>query len=347
MSDKNDTAQSNRFSDLLVRSIDRPRITVHDVIHGWWVTSRMEYLAEAIVRIILPLLLVLRHEPWRTELLELSFWGLVVWLMGHWVGSSLNCLADYPIDRLDTGHKARLALAIDRTGVRPILLVNFVESLVATVVSSWLALRLAKPLLPVFWLAGLMVANLYSFEPVRFKRRNLLNPAALTLIVYLLPLFFVYHLLSPVWDNYDTAVLITYCLQMVPMFLVDEVSDYDEDRATKTYNPCVTYGRVRVSWFANGIYLLACLTSLILYASEVATWSAGRIGALIIASLAYLWVVREFILLARLSQAINRALDANSRLERTQTLKKFSKTPAWLFATSIGALLLALAVTSL
>lgn len=340
-----DIVKSYRFSDLFVEATARPRATARDVVHGWWVTSRMEYLPDAVVHLALPSLLVLRHEPWTTGFLGLAFWGLVVWLMGHWVGSSLNCLADYPVDRLDIGYKARLAAAIDRAGAQPILLVNLAEIVLAVTISLWFTLYLDKPLLIVFWLIGLLVACLYSFEPVRFKRRNWLNPASLTLIVYAAPLFFVYNLLSPFWDRYDVAVLIVYCLQMVPMFLVDEVSDHDEDRVMKVYNPCVTFGRVRVSWIANSIYTLACLSSLVLYVSETATWSFVRIGALVLAASAYWWVIREFTLLAHFSQAIDEAPDKNTYTERTQILKRFSKTPAWLIATSIGVLLLAVAET--
>lgn len=102
--------------------------------------------------------------------------------------------------------------------MRSILLVNLAETLLAIVVSAWLAVQLGKPLLIVFWFMGLIIATLYSFEPTHFKRRNWLNPVALDLIVYAMPLFFVYHLLSPVWNGFDVAVLIIYCFQMVPMF---------------------------------------------------------------------------------------------------------------------------------
>lgn len=342
MSDNSKTAESFRFSDLARSLPTARRSTVRDVVYAWWETSRMEYLPDAVVHIALPLLLVLRREPWSSDLLALSLLGLLVWLIGHWTGSSLNCLADYPVDRLDVGHKARLAAAIDQAGGRAILLVNLAEIALATVVSAGLSLRLGKPLLLVFWLAGLLVAYLYSFAPAHFKRRNFLNPAALTLIVYALPLFFAYHLLSPAWALYDVAILAVYCLQMTPMFLVDEVSDHDEDRAMGIRNPCVTYGRVWTSGLANGIYVTACLASLALFAAQSPYWSAGRAGVFALALLAYLWVVREFVLLARFSRAIDEALNTVARAERTQALKRFSKTPAWLVATSIGALLLAI-----
>lgn len=337
--------EAARLSDPTDVSDAQRHLVFRRIIRGWWVTSRMEYLPDAVVHVMLPLLLVLRHETWSIEFLGLSSWGLLVWLMGHWVGSSLNCLADYNIDRLDVGYKDRLAKAIDRAGVRPLLWVNSAEILLATAVSLWLALRLGKPLLLLFWLIGLAFAYLYSFEPARLKARNLLNPITLTIIVYGMPLFFTYHLLSPVWNAFDVSALLTYCAQMMPMFLADEVSDHDEDQAVGIRNPCVTYGRTLASWAAEGIYVLACLVSVGLYVESARKWSLTWLGILGIATFGYLWVAREFALLAGLSRAVEESPDASVRAIRTCGLKRFSKTPMWLVATSVGALFLAIGET--
>lgn len=340
MFDMNGTAKTNQFSDVVIEAAARNRSDLRSIARGWWVTSRMEYLPDALVHVALPLLLVLRHEYWSKQLLARSLAGLFIWLMGHWVGSSLNCLADYSVDRLDAGHKSRLAGAIDQAGRRPILIVNLVEAVMATLASVWFALRLQKPALLVFWLAGLLIAYLYSFEPVRLKRRNFWNPFALAMIVYATPLFFVYHLLSPVWDGYDVTVLIVYCFQMIPMFLVDEVSDYDEDKAMRVDNPCVTYGRVAACMLAITIYIMACSASLIMFAARISKGTFLSAAVFIASALLYLWVIREFFLLLRFSRAIGSATSAAVREELTQELKAFSKTPAWLVATSVGVILL-------
>jgi 4-hydroxybenzoate polyprenyltransferase len=340
MFDMNGTAKTNRFSDVVIGDAARTRPNLRSIARGWWVTSRMEYLPDALVHVALPLLLVLRHEQWSNQLLVLSLAGLFIWLMGHWVGSSLNCLADYKVDRLDAGHKSRLAGAIDQTGRRPILIVNLIEALMATFVSLWFAVNFDKPALLAFWLAGLLIAYLYSFEPARLKRRNFWNPFALAMIVYATPLLFVYHLLSPVWDGYDVTVLIVYCFQMIPMFLVDEVSDYDEDKATGVKNPCVTYGRAAACWLAITIYIMSCAASLIMFAARISSGSWLSAAAFIASALIYSWVIREFFLLLRFSRAIDSAKSAAVGAELTQELKAFSKTPAWLVATSVGVILL-------
>jgi 4-hydroxybenzoate polyprenyltransferase len=338
MLDLNRTAETG---NLAVSAADaRPRATISALLRGWWVTSRMEYLPDALVHVALPLLLVLRQQHWSAQLFKLSLAGLAVWLLGHWVGSSLNCLADYEVDRLDEGHKARLAAAIDRAGTRPILFVNVVEIAVATLASFWLAYHHGKPLLVFFWLAGLAVAYLYSFEPFRLKRRNFLNPLALAVIVYATPLFFVYHLLSPAWDAYDVTLLLVYCFQMVPMFLVDELSDHDEDKAGGVNNPCVVYGRVTTCRLAVAVYATSCAASLLLFVSQPVTRNVTGALFLGLSVLIYLWVVWEFVRLDRISRAIEAAGSAAEREILTRELKAFSRTPAWLVATSVGVILL-------
>jgi hypothetical protein len=347
MFDVNDTVKARGVSGSVLIPDARHYSTFRSLVRGWWVTSRMEYLPDSLVHIALPLLLVLRHERWSSQLFELSLLGLSVWLLGHWVGSSLNCVADYHVDRLDAGHKSRLALAIDGAGVRAILNINLTEIFIATFLSLWLAYSLKKPLLIGFWLVGLLIAYLYSFEPLRFKRRNFLNPLALAIIVYATPLFFVYHLLSPVWDLYDITVLAIYCFQMIPMFLVDEISDYDEDRAMLVNNPCVTYGRVPVCQLAIAIYALSCFASLILFAREAPMGTRTSVSVLILSGLVYLWVIREFVLLARISRSIESTTNAAARAASTHELKAFTKTPAWLVATSISVIFLAGALSYL
>jgi 4-hydroxybenzoate polyprenyltransferase len=322
-------------------------VTAADVLKGWWVTSRMEFLGDSVVKVMLPLLLALRHEPWGPKFYELSLWVLVIWLFGHWVGSSINCLADYPVDRLDTGRKARLAIAIDRAGVRPLLIINLAEAIAATAISIWLALRFGKPLLPVFWLAGLIIAYFYSFDPIRLKRRNLLNPISLTTIVYVMPFAFGYHLLSPTWRLFDVAVLFTYSVQIGASFFADEVPDHDEDKAMDVRTPCVVYGRRAASLLAAAFYIVSCLSSLALYAYETEVWAAGRAIMLIVAATLYSWVLWKYLSLARISKSIDEAKTVPVRKEGIMRLKKVSNTPAEIFVTSIGALLLAVGQTFL
>lgn len=344
MQNKNETVDADALAHLLAEEAMPRLATLTAIARAWWVTSRMEYLPDALVHVALPLLLVLRHEQLSTQLFGLSLVGLGIWLLGHWVGSSLNCLADYSVDRLDTGHKSRLAAAIDDAGEPAILIINIFEILIATAASVWLALKLNKPLLILFWLSGFLIAYFYSFEPLRFKRRNFLNPLALMTIVYATPLLFVYHLMSPSWDRYDLTVIGIYLFQMIPMFLVDEVSDHDEDKAMAVNNPCVTYGRVAVCWMAIIVYALASSISLIMFVLKNQSNSSWMFVAAGVAALIYVWVESEFVTLLRFSGRLSKATSSTVHDDLTQELKAFSKTPAWLVATSLSVMLLAAAL---
>lgn len=314
--------------------------TLTDVFRGWSVTSRLEFLPDVPVHIILPLFLVLRRQPWDFSLLRLSLIGLLVWLMAYWVGSSLNCLADYAVDKLDTGHKARLAAAVDAAGIKTLLLVNGVEALAASALTVYLSLEMQKPLLLLFWILGLILAIFYSFEPLRLKRRNLLNPLSLDAIVYLLPFLYVYYLLSDEWNLFELTIIVLYCLQMLSMFLADEVSDHDEDAAMGVKNPCVRYGRVWASRLAMMIYAFAAVTLLLLLHFHEPEWFNGKLTAMTLSVIIYAWVILEFHTLYCLSRCIEASRDAEGKRQFALRIKKFSKIPMWLMTTSIGIMLL-------
>jgi 4-hydroxybenzoate polyprenyltransferase len=314
--------------------------TVSDLWRGWSVTSRLEFLPDVPVHIVLPLFLVLRTQAWDFSLLRLSLIGLIVWLLAYWVGSSLNCLADYNVDRLDSGHKSRLAAAVDAAGVKPLLLINGFEALLATGLTIYLTIELRKPLLLVLWTGGLIVAVFYSFEPLRFKRRNFLNPLALDAIVYLLPFLYVYHLLSNEWNQFDLTVIVLYCMQMLSMFLADEVSDHDEDASTGVNNPCVRYGRVWASRLAMIIYSWSAVAILVLFLYQVPGRFLGKGVSVMLAVVIYAWVILEFYTLLDLSRLIEKTDDENQKHELTSKIKRFSKTPMWLMTTSLAMMLI-------
>src|SRR5262249_29674569 len=127
----------------------------------------------------------------------------------------------------------------------------------------------------------------------------------------------------------------------------DEVPDHDEDEAMSVRTPCVVYGRVTASLLAATFYIVSCLSSLALYAYETEVWSAGRVIMLIVAATLYSWVFWKYLTLARISKSIDEAKSASVRTAGIKKLKKVSNTPAEIFVTSVGALLLAVGETFL
>jgi hypothetical protein len=63
-----------------------------------------------------------------------------------------------------------------------------------------------------------------------------------------------------------------------------------------------------------------------------------------VAALIYVWVESEFVTLLRFSSRLSEATSSIVHDELTHELKTFSKTPAWLVATSLSVMLLAAAL---
>ena len=73
-----------------------------------------------------------------------------------------------------------------------------------------------------------------------------MNPLTLGLVLYICPMFFVYHLITRSFNSFSSVIIILFTFQMVPMFLMDEISDYEEDKQCGIRNPCVFYGRKKM-----------------------------------------------------------------------------------------------------
>lgn len=306
------------------------------LFRGWWVTSRMEYAPSAINEVGIPALLALFFRSADTDFYIAVIAGLAVWWIGEFVGSSMNCLADYETDRLDSLNKSRITRAIDGIGLQRLYWVNFIEIIVNTLLVLLLILWKGRPLLIVFWLVGLAFSTAYSYEPAKFKRRGLLNAFTLDTILYICPMFFVFHLLSSEFHSEAVWVIAVFCLQMIPMFFVDEISDYEEDRETGMTNPCVLWGRVKTSLAAFAVYLVSSAMMVIVvfyYWSPSTSLQFVFYGLML---LAFAKVLLDFWGLRQTSQKIEKADRKTDMTALLKQIKSQVKTPLWLMLTGIG-----------
>ena len=90
------------------KKVDAPPFTWKGLFRGWWVTNRMEYAPSAINEVGIPALLALFFRSADTDFFIAVLAGLAVWWIAEFVGSSMNCLADYETDRLDELNKSRI-----------------------------------------------------------------------------------------------------------------------------------------------------------------------------------------------------------------------------------------------
>ena len=312
-----------------------------DSTKAFLVVSRVEYMPSAINEVGIPACLALLSVPPSSRFVALTFQGLIVWWLAHCIGAQINCLADYEVDQK---HKSRLPKAVDVLGKRTLGWVVVVETIATTGIVLFLTVQRERPLLSVFWSVGLAFTIGYSVLPLRLKGRRLWNPFTLALVLYVCPMLFVYHLISPTFDPFAILVVLLFVAQMVPMFLVDEVSDYEEDKEQGIETPCVFYGRFKITIAALLIYVAA--TVAMIGAFVPLKQRDGLLTHLLISFsvLSFLLVVSEFCRLAYLSRQFDRAREGDAREVWALRLKEKVRTPVWLMSTGIAVIALVMSV---
>lgn len=226
-------------------------------LKAFMVVSRWEYMPAAIDEVGIPVLLALNYVHFSIEFLLLILAGLIVWWGGHYIGSHINCLSDYEVDQM---YKSYLSDAVDVIGKRNLKIIIAVEIILITLFVVFLTFFLGRSYLLLFWLVGVIFAFAYSIEPLRFKGRGLLNPFTLDIILYLCPMFFIYHLLCREFYYFSTVVILIFALLRYPEFFIDEIIDYEEDKIMGIKNPCALYGRFKVTLAATIIHVVASLS---------------------------------------------------------------------------------------
>jgi len=307
-------------------------------LRAWWTTSRPEFaVGPTFSQGGVAALLALHQRPADLAFAWLLAAGLGICWMSISVGASLNCLADYETDRLDSADKARLARAVDVLGSIRLWRIILTEIGILTLAIVALALLLKRPLLFGFWLTGLVLAFMYSFEPYRIKGRGLLNPAVAAFNCTILPMLFVYHLLSPRLAGPATVVILLFGAQVWGLMLANQVSDYEEDKYTGTLTACVRYGRYRTVRLVIVAY--ACATAGMVGAVWC-FWPTPATGALVLRLLAlalYLWVLLDLVRLGRLARAIERGGPVGASTTSSIALKRRVAVAKWCIMIGLGA----------
>ena len=319
------------------KSISRSQVSWLEKLHAYLVVSRWEYMPVAIGEVGIPATLALLYIPFNKRYVVLTLWGLLVWWAGHYVGSQINCLNDYAGDCM---YKKHLAEGVDVLGRKTITRFIWIEAIAVTLLIYGLGVVYERPLLTAFWLVGLAFGYLYSVKPIRLKSRVWWKSIALGISLWLMPMLFAYYLLTGTLHSFPGLVLSTFVLQIgLPMFLIDEVSDLEEDRLSGDRTASVVYGRYLVMVISIVIYVvgsIALLWVLLRGRPVVSVWPWIAAG---IAALCYLWVIVDFARIARASYHLehtDHVPDEQDILE----VKQMVKTPTLLVATCLPLVLL-------
>jgi len=277
---------------------------------------------------------ILLTIPDASALVSLVFLeGLFIFFFLFALGDLVNCLTDRDLDAIYKPHLTEAVLGI---GVRGVLLQAVGSGLAAVALAAHLSWRQDRWLILGMTLAALFVAQAYSAEPLRLKRRGLWQ-----LAFYWLGLFAGPMILSAFFfvDRPSTevvAVALSYGLLQTGVILVNTAEDYPEDRQMGVRTAIVAVGPHRGVSLALGLTALGSVALLATLASlcrerHLGTWFWA--GALIPPTLSCAFVLRCFV-------RLRREIAGKSEADTIAVLKKTGRlAPILITSVALGTLL--------
>lgn len=241
------------------------------------------------------------------------------------VGDMANCLADRD---LDVVYKTRLAEAVRGLGVRNVAAQIALSAAGALGIAAHLAWVTGRLEIPGLVAAGLFLGHQYSFAPLRFKARGILQVPALALLIFVGPMLLVARSLSA--DLPPIGLVFAYAAMQQGTIAINTAEDLPEDVEAGIRTSAVALGLrgivvlALVMVAAGGLGVIAALASRGL--------SVDRPWAVLPLCVAWAWVVRDIAGLARsvFARPYDDALaDVRSAAKRM---------PLWITATAWGAL---------
>lgn len=237
---------------------------------------RVEFRLAEIPIILLPVLISLngRHiQDWTAVWL-----GAVVFGFLFAFGDMINCLADRD---LDARYKKHLSSAVYSLGLPFVKAQIALSASAALGLGGYLAIRLGHPTIFLLVFLGLLLGAGYSVEPVRFKRRGLLQLICLWLIIFVGPMMLVAMFVSPQLPLATLGFAAAYGAFQMGVILVNTAEDYPEDLEAGIRNTIVALGLKRgialatALAVAGGLALLATFFLLFLSQSGTSLWMAS------------------------------------------------------------------------
>lgn len=165
----------------------------------------------------------------------------------------LNGAFDVEADSRTAG-KGGIALATTRLGRTRVIWLALAEMTAAIVLGVVCAVLLGSPLIAVAVALGVLFELAYNLEPVRLKRRGVLNPIALGLHMSFLPCVGTYAALRGDFPAWVWAVFAGIGLLLIARTLWWSIPDVRADAAAGDRPPAVRYG-------ARRALLIACVVT--------------------------------------------------------------------------------------
>lgn len=312
------------------------------LVRAWLVTARPEFMvAIAIIVLGIPTLYYLPHQT-----ASLYYWlhvgeGFVVWCLAILTLSSINCLGDYEIDRLDISGKAIFSQAIELVGSARLWAINLTLIVLNSVFVLILALVQNQPALMIVWAVGLATGIAYSIEPWRLKRRGILNTLAVITGCFAVPMLFTSLLLSTELPGELVGIIATFSLQMSALSFADQICDHEEDRSNGIGTPCVIFGRNTTAAFAVLTYFSTSIILVILLHASGLTPTPLAISLAVtgLSILPLCAVLHDLYRVLRICREFEDKA-AQDRKSVTSLLKRSIRTPWWIALSGISICLI-------
>ena len=301
-------------------------------LKNFFILIRWEYMPSAINETGIPALLALLFIPFSSQYMFDVIISLLIWYGAHFIGAQINNISDYDSDKK---FKSYISDSLYYFGEKKVKQMIIVEVIIVSALAIGMTIVRRQPMLMILWLVGLFFAYAYSMKPFNFKSRTIMNPITLALVLYLIPMLFSYLLIAREFHEMPVITIVIFGVQMVPMFFMDEISDYEEDKDANVKNPCVTFGRRKTIIIATIIAIISNASMLLYWFNYISHTSSLKMLFFVFALLFYIFVVFDFVRIYRMSDPL--LLKDQAKLMK---LKKSIHTPVWLMGTGAATLLL-------
>ena len=219
--------------------------------HGYlWAYSRIarfEYLKAVLPALLLCILLgaddiLIFISPYVIMILPAIF-------MTYLSGFIVNAISDYEIDKTYGTYKGEIPKAVDKFGMRGIWIILVIHILVPLCITLYVSLVLNKIELFILLCVGYFLGMGYSLKPLTFKTRGVWHVISLASCALLLPMLFIYLLVSSRIRLSDIVIIFGFTTLHYPLTLTNQAVDYFEDRKYEVHNPTVVWGLERSLYY--------------------------------------------------------------------------------------------------